>query len=375
MLSEKIKNNFLKYICVAWIITQSLLFCFNERIFSYESATCFITYDNGFISRGFISNILYRLIPAEHYIAIWNIIYKILAIVIIIWYHTKLFNFIEANKNTDRYHYLCALLISPIGTGFLLFNGIFRLELFSMLFFMIMIEIMNSKKINLYLKSIICAILSVICVLNHQNAIFLIIPFIGLLIWHYRNIVCMIIYAIPNIIAGIACQWFGKIKYDIVYADVVNKLSTSDFYQFFDIEALEQVENMLNLEYNMSILDQLNIIHNEFFKANVVSLITLIVMWAPVLIIIYSKLLPSVLKKYEIICLISVYAILNIFTIDLTRWFNINIMNTVILCISLWQTNTEPKVKWEKPTERTLTILYAFAIMSTAITVVLGFTI
>lgn len=373
MLSEKIKNNFLKYICAAWIVAQCLLFYFNERLCPYESASCFITYDNGFISRGFISNILYRLIPIEHYITIWDIIYKILAIIIITWYNVKLLNFIEANKNTDRYHYLCALLISPIGTGFLLFNSIFRLELFSMLFFMIMIEIMNSKKINLYLKSIICTILSVICVLNHQNAIFLIIPFTGLLIWHYRNIVCMVIYAIPNIIAGIACQWFGKVKYDIIYADVVNKLNASDFYQHYDTYSLIDMNNMLKLEYDMSILEQLNIIHNDFFMANVMCLIILILMWAPMLITIYSKLLPSVLKTYEIICLISVYVILNIFTIDLTRWFNINIINTIILCISLWQTNTEPKVKWKKPTETTLTILYAFAILSTATTIVLGF--
>ena len=373
MLSKKIKNNFLKYICVAWIIAQSLLFCFNEQMYPYESASCFITYDNGFISRGFISNILYRLIPAEHCITIWDAIYKILAIIIITWYHAKLLNFIETNKNTDRYYYLCALLISPIGVCFLSFNSIFRLELFSMLFFMIMVEIMNSKKINLYLKSIICAILSVICVLNHQNAVFLIIPFVGLIIWHYRNIVCAAIYAIPNIIAAIACQWFGKIKYDIVYADVINKLNASDFYQHFDIDGLTEVKNMLRLEYDMSILEQLNIIHEEFFTANVASLIILIVLWTPTLIIIYSKLLPSVLKKYEIICLIFVYMILNIFTIDLIRWFNINIMNTVILCISLWQTNTEPKTKWEKPTELTLIILYAFTFISTAITVVLGF--
>lgn len=339
--NKSITKSFLK---MHWIVTiyQCMVILFFTKMSPYEATSFYITYDNGFISRGLIATILYNIIPHEHYVTIVDLLCKCLTILTILYFNIKYQYFISKfSNNTNILKQLIILLFAPVCSHFMMMTYAHRLDSFLLILFIAMIEILSIKKLNEYLKVSICTVLSVLSILIHQGSLFITIPCIALYIWQTKNIKSAILYGIPVAIAFYICQFGNKIDYEIIIADFMQKAQETDHWNIYRSGDLAGSVHMIKLEYKYSILQHYSIMPPDFGFTNIVYLVIALILTFPFLKIMHQQLTTKIFKNYELICLASVHVILNILTCDRIRWFGLALYTIMLTSLSIIQNKPE----------------------------------
>lgn len=330
-------NSILHWCYILYICIHIL---FSNNIDSYTLTSAYITYDLGFISRGFIGTFFYNLAPKENFVHTVFFIWRLLTVIAILLLNIKFQKYLNDIKNITTKCILNFMLFLPTYIHFTIMNYDTRLDTFWLLLFLVMLYVLENNKMHIYMKTAICTILSSLAIIIHQGAVFMIAPFIALYIWQDKKIPTIFIYGIPVSASFLICQFAAKPNINIVKSDINNKLNRTDFFTHFADKAdLELVMTMLELEYNIPVTKHIiNGGINNCIIINACITIAAIIFFVISLWALHTILLKSIFKTYERICLIAPLIITCVLTIDYFRWFGLYVLLSVMTATSILKT-------------------------------------
>ena len=301
----------------------------------YISAAYFINYNNGFISRGFLGT-FFNLFPDKFFILAIFCYNIIIITFIFVYFYKEVSQFINKFKDIDiqKNKKLFMGTLSPI--LLISFFEIFGRFDNTLYLIFILILLINQHFKNNFIKFNLIIALSIMGILIHQIFIFLIFPFILITFIDENKYKEALMYSIICMICFIFCYIFGKQDFNIVYDNIIEKISKVNYYKYFKNEhfcSLETAQNdidaMLQLEYKYSVFKHPFLLKYDiighilcwviYFIAFIIPLSSQITMIKKVLI--KEKTIFN-LNKYKTYCFIIIvfYLPLYILAIDYERW-------------------------------------------------------
>ncbi len=343
--SLKIRNIicFIAFVCVNIFILIEFLMRKNI-IDYYNSATFLISYKNGFISRGFIGTI-FNLIPLEKFLIAIAIVTGIGVVVLTIFILKNVFQIFFERIDEPVCFWFLFMMCSNTVLHFMFRNSHTKMDLFwYLLFIPIFASFLNFEK-NKIRNIIFLFLFSIISILIHQAFIFVLAPFILILLWDINEKKILIPYILTIGITFFICQFLGKGNYELIAEEAFSKANTI----FYDKRALNYIQKMLLMEYKMSVFEHFKALKNEFLNVNLklffeMSLFNIINISILIRMLIYTY--KEKLKLYLPFLLLSQFP-LYLLTIDYERWlflFLLNLQFLVVFCL-----RRKENVKIEEP--------------------------
>ena len=354
----EIKNIIILFIFTFLNIFALIEFLFRRNIVNYYNmATFLISYKNGFVSRGFIGTIL-NLIPEEKYLIIIATMTAIGVSIFTIFILIQVFHIFFENIKEDVCYWFLFMMCSSTSIHFLFRNSHTKMDLFwYILFIPIFIGFLNFNKHKI--RNIIFLFLfSIMAILIHQAFIFVIAPFILVLLWDVNERKILIPYTIIIGITFLICQFCGKGNYELILQDVYDK--TYKVFSYNQDYAWTYIHKMLYLEYKMPVFEHFHYLKKEFMDVNLrLYFFTYIFNFINICILI--KLFINMYKKKTklyIPFLILSQLPLYVLTIDYERWFTLFLLNMQLLIIYGLRNKKEIQIKKKK------NITYGFFIIN-----------
>lgn len=333
-MEKKIKN--INIICFITFVLMNVFvlieFLIRKNIVNYYNAATFlISYKNGFVSRGFIGTIL-NLVPTEKYLIAIAMITGIGVIIFTIFIFKNVFYVFFERMNEDVCFWFLFMMSSNTVLHFTFRNSHTKMDLFwYLLFIPIFMNFLNFEKHKI--RNIIFLFsFSVVSILIHQGFIFILVPFILVLLWDIDEKKILIPYCFIIGITFLLCQFLGKGNYDLIAEEVYEKTNSI----FYEKEiAWGYIRRMLYMEYHLSIFEHFKLLKEEFLRVNFkmflyLNIFNIINIFVLVKMFIYTY--KEKIKLYLPFLCISQLP-LYILTIDYERWSILFLLNLQLLII------------------------------------------
>lgn len=298
----------------------------------YNAATFLISYKNGFISRGFIGTIL-NLIPQQKYLIAIGLVTGIGTVIFTAFLLKQVFHIFFERMDENVCYWFLFMMVSSAAFHFTFRHSHTKMDLFwYLLFIPIFTSFLNFKEKKI--RNIIFLFLfSIISILIHQGFIFVIAPFIFVLLWDSDEKKILIPYALTIGITFLLCQFFGKGDFQLIATEALNKVNTVFYYD--QETAWGYIKKMLYMEYSMSIFEHFKVLKKEFINVNFklfLYLSSLNILNIYVLFKVFIYTFKNKTKLY-IPFLALTQLPLYLLTIDYERWFILFLLNLQLLII------------------------------------------
>ena len=320
---KKLNSKILKLLG-CYIIFFLILHFLDNRVNVYPSTVYFITYENGFVSRGLIGTVL-RFFITDAHIKIFS---KIICCTMLTLYIIYIFNsIIKVLKKSKNDNFVFCLLFCFCSSFLLVYSKweyYMTLDIFWLFISIFIFLCFNNLK---KWKIPIIFLLSITGIFIHQGFLFTMCPIICILFLDNKKYKTFFIYGISMICIFLFCQFGGNVDAETVFNSAIFHASVADVELF--PEAVEKMQKMIYLEYKYNVWDHFSLIGNEYpfyIKTAIIYIVTNLINLF-FLFKLLNKIKFNMNKKLYIAILIISQIPLLVLTIDLDRWTVLMILN------------------------------------------------